>query len=149
MMLSDAEIVRVENVHGPDVHDRAATIEAAITRHHAIVFLGVPKGKRSFLDPSGNILYCGDAYFEKEEVGEYSSMCYGDGWNARVIYRVNGDNQSNLNRVSRSVNEAIHSQRVDRNLYRLFTYPLFIYLFLCISFVVWLFVKAVRFVKAG
>ena len=95
-----------------------------------------------------NVLYCGQLSFEKE-VGEFTADCFGDGWNAFVTFRVYGEDQRGLDRLSGSINEEIKLRRTDRIFYSLFTYPLFIYLFLFISLIVWLFMKAVRFVKAG
>lgn len=140
----NAEIVSASPYvgYGPEV----ASFMGALAGRQATVNLGNANKEESITVGDMNILYCNSLEFETKE-GEYTSVCYGDGWGGPVTYRVTGASRGELDKLLNSINEEIDDRRLDSYLYRTVMYPIFIYIFLIVSFLMWLFMKAVRFVN--
>lgn len=131
--------------YGPEVE----SFMGSLAGRRVVVKLGILQGERSVITDDNNIiLYCNNLRFNTQE-GEYTSHCYGDGWGGPVTYRTTGVSRDELDKLLVSINKEVDSGRLGYDIYRIVMYPIFIYLFLLISFFVWISVKAVRFVKNG
>lgn len=119
-----------------------------LTGRRVTVVLGMQQGDQSIISGEDIILYCHNLLFEAQE-GQYSSNCFGDGWNDLITYRATGASRENLDKLLASINKIVDSRKSDYDFYRIVMYPIFIYLFLLISFFLWVSGKAVRFVKNG
>ncbi|MGH0214369.1 hypothetical protein NKY66_10685 [Sinorhizobium meliloti] len=144
-LFPEAEIAEVYFMAAPD---DAASIKQSLEGKSATIHLGIPDGQRSTISAAYTKLFCNGLHF-RDAVGEYMSACFGDGWSANVIYRLTGEGQQTLDHLLSAINEERAERQLEYNLYRLVTYPLFIYLFFFISFLSLLCVKAVRFVRNG
>ena len=144
-VLPDVQIIAV-HYDGFDA-DAKSFMNYSVGRR-AIVKLGIDKEEKSFISEDTPIIYCYSLTFEAKE-GEYTSYCFGDGWGAGFTYRAIGASRDNLEKLLASINQIEDSRRREYNIYRVVMYPIFIYLFILISFISWIFVKAVRFVKNG
>lgn len=129
---------------GPEV----ASFMGSLAGRRAMVKLGFQKGERSIISGEDIILYCNTLRFKAME-GEYSSHCYGKGWGGNVTYRATGVSRDELDKLLAAINKAVDSRSWDYNIYRAVMYPIYVYLFLLVSFFAWVFLKAVRFVKNG
>lgn len=130
--------------YGPEVESFMGTLAG----RRVMVKLGIQQGEQSIISGENIILYCNNLLFKAQE-GEYTSQCYGDGWGGPVNYRTTGASRDDLDKLLASINKEVDSGRLDYDIYRIVMYPIFIYLFLLISFFAWISVKAVRFVKNG
>lgn len=152
IMASTRVVPGVQIVHaspfvgfGPEV----ASFMGSFAGMRAVVKLGIEKGERSIIISDEDIiLYCNDLSFKAME-GEYTSRCYGKGWAGNVTYRATGVSRDELDKLLASINKTVDSRSRDYNIYRAVMYPIYVYLFLLVSFFAWVFLKAVRFVKNG
>ena len=142
------EAVIVEAVpftgYGADV----TSFMSALAGKRAMVNLGIREGQRSKIYVDGVLLACTNLVFAEKD-GEYLSQCYGDGWGGPVKYRATGQSRDELDRLQQAVNGEVASRRSDYVVYRAVMYPIFIYLFLAVSLLIWATIKAARFVKGG
>ncbi len=128
--------------YGPEV----ASSMGALAGRRVTVDLGNQNKEKSIAAGDMNILFCNTLKFESTQ-GEYTSACHGSGWGGRVTYQVTGASRGEFDKLLNSINIEIDSRRLDNYLYQIIMYPMFIYIFLVVSFLMWLFMKAVRFVN--
>ena len=108
------------------------------------IFLGF-KNIVTVIDDRLLYLNCFDMNFNKEP-NEYRSLCEGDGWRAKVTYRVS---DTTLDDLTDAIKKEINSRESDYLVYKILMYPLFIYIFLFLSLLVYITSKAIAFVKNG
>ncbi|ABM39229.1 hypothetical protein Pnap_3933 [Polaromonas naphthalenivorans CJ2] len=130
--------------YGPEVE----SFMGALAGQQAIVKLGASNDERSIIKNNFIKLSCNELIFKAQE-GKYASTCYGDGWSGLVNYWVPSDSRSELDELLNSVNNKIDSRKSEYYLYMTVMLPAFVYAFFVVSFLIWLFVKAARFVKSG
>ena len=145
-MLRGARILQAEPFSGypPEINQRIRSLEGM----PAIVLLVSEPGGRSTVGNGIISLYCNSLWFG-EAPGAYSSRCFGDGWSTKVTYSVMGADRQMLDNLANSINLEAQNIRNDYRLYQVVIYPLFLYLFLIISALIWITIKAVNFVKGG
>lgn len=139
-----AEVVRAAPFagYGEDVE----LIMNSLVGKRAVVNLGIKKDELSSIHRDGVLLFCNNLWFGAKH-GEYTSQCYGDGWGGAITYQVTGQSRRELERLQAAINDVVATREAEYFAYRAVMYPLFIYLFLIISFLVWITIKAARFVK--
>lgn len=130
--------------NGPDVK----SFMGSLAGRRAVMNLGIPDEERSLITDEVVILYCNDLWLDDGK-DEYTSGCYGNGWSGPVTYRVNGAGKEELDSLRTSIEEKISDRRDEYNLYRIIMYPIFVYTFFLVSFLIWLVARAVRYVKNG
>ena len=114
----------------------------------ATVMLGIENNERSMIADGAALLACNGLNI-KDEAGLYSANCYGSGWSGPITFRADGEGRNSLETLRTKIGEEIRGLESDYLLYRILTYPLFIYLFLILSLVSWLVVQSFRFVRRG
>lgn len=126
----------------------AALAMQSLAGQSAIVHLGTDSTTKSAVLNSELNLFCNNLNFTGVP-GEYVSNCYGENWGGPVTYRLSGNEQKQLDKLQSSINEEVDKRQSDYNLYRVITYPIFVVIFLMVSFFIWLFARAIKFVKNG
>lgn len=126
----------------------AALAMQSLAGQSAIVHLGKDFTTKSTIRNSGLNLSCNDINFT-DVAGEYVSNCYGENWGGPVTFRLSGSEQQELDKLKISVKKEVDKRQSDYNMYRVVTYPIFVIIFLIVSLIVWIFARAVRFVKNG
>lgn len=130
--------------YSPDVK----SFMGSLAGRNAVMNLGIQDEERSLITDEVALLYC-----KNLQIGdgneEYTSDCYGNGWSGPVTYRVNGAGKEELDSLITSIEEEIADRRNDYNLFRIVTYPIFVYTFFFVSFLIWLVARAVRYVANG
>lgn len=130
--------------YGKDV----AEYMKSLTGKKAILQLGIPGNERSVIIDNGiSSLYCNNLNFE-DTPGLYMSQCYGNGWGGPIVYHVSDLDRPKMDELKSGIEKIISERESDYFLYRIIIYPLFIYVFLLISLLIWIFRKAVRFVNS-
>lgn len=137
------------NSFGGYPDDVSRQIKGLIGKQGAIV-LGIrDSSSRSIVLDSGNVLlYCNSLRF-KEGNDFYQSYCFGEGWGADIYYSVLGEDRDALSALESSISEEI--KRVEESIvigWVVMT-PMFVIIFVLISFVIYLVQKAYRYVKGG
>lgn len=145
-ILSDAQVVRADtySIHTP----RSASVMEPLPGHRAIIKLGIEEGERSFIQDGMYFLYCNSLEFESKE-GEYTSSCYGDGWFSIVTYQATGHSRDQLDKLLSSIKKIDSQRKSEYNIFRIVMYPIFVYLFILASLVVFIVSRAIRYVKSG
>lgn len=141
-ILSDAQIVRAFPAPG------SASVMESLPGHRAIIKLGIEEGERSFIQDGIYVLYCNSLKFESKG-GEYTSYCFGDGWSGMVTYQATGNSRDQLDKLLSSIREIDSQRRSEYNIFRVVMYPLFVYLFILVSLIVFIVSRAIRYVKSG
>ena len=114
----------------------------------AIIQLGIDGGKRSFLLGDNAVIYCNSLDFG-ERSGEYDATCYGQGWSGSMGFFVAGESKEMLDKLRLSMQEEVKKWDRDYLIYRIVMYPMFIYMFLIGSALIWLARKSFRYVRFG
>lgn len=130
--------------YGPETE----SFMSALVGSRVAVKLGMEKGERSIISNDGVLLFCNSLQFNNE-ADVFSSQCFGDGWGGVFDYSVSGPSLQELHRLSAAIEKEVDSRKTEYNLFRAVFYPIFIYLFLIVSLLTWLGVKAAKFVKNG
>jgi hypothetical protein len=99
-------------------------------------------------------LYCSmlllDKYIQGD--GTYTASCFSNvstSFLSKVRFSVSGPSKDILDEMISSIKLHVDRRELDYLLYRMIMYPFFIYLFLVVSALAWVTVKAVKFVKSG
>ena len=104
----------------------------------------------SFVTKDYAVLYCNQLSLEKES-SVYSTHCFGPGWGGFIKFSPSVENSDSL--MMGNMKEAVFDKSSDTNrfnvIYFLFAVPIFVYVFLLLSFLWWLTSKAIRYVKSG
>lgn len=145
-ILSDAQIVRASSYFSHT--SRSASVMESLPGHRAVIKLGIEDGESSFIHDGIYVLYCNSLKFESKG-GEYTSGCYGDEWSGRVTYQASGHSRDQLDKLLSSVRKIDSQRKSEYNIFRVVMYPLFVYLFIILSLVVFIVSRAVRYVKSG
>jgi hypothetical protein len=120
----------------------------SLTGKRAVLQLGIPNKERSVMPSNGvGSLYCNNLSFE-DTPGLYMSQCYGNGWGGPIRYRVSELDRPKLDKLKSSIDNVINERNNDFLIYKIIVYPLFVYIFLMLSGLIWLIRKAVRFVNS-
>lgn len=119
---------------------------ASLSGRNAVINLGIPDGKRSFITDQIAILYCNDIRLDAEK-DEYTSGCFGDGWSASVTYHVYGKSREEIRNLRGEIQEQITERQSDYRIYRIFAYPIFLYAYFLFSLLSYIFMHVVRFVN--
>ncbi|TAY34667.1 hypothetical protein ELH93_19460 [Rhizobium leguminosarum] len=116
----------------------------------AWIGLGVSDGVRSSVDASSAVLWCNQLRY-LPEVNHYLSYCFGNNWEAAVKYTVaaNGGDFQLLQGLRSEIQSERRGRQWDFVLYCVFVLPMFVYLFLLVSGLIWLVGKAASFVRSG
>lgn len=144
IVLPEVTIKSVGNVTGDK-----NTVDAITSRFpglKAMVFLGVEKDQTSTFSPLGNVLTCTTLVTE-DSADTFTSLCHGQRWTAFITYQTTGLGLSFLNSIISSAKELEAKANSDYKLSLIVATPMFIYLFLILSFMWWGVLKAVKFVK--
>ena len=144
--IKDAVVVSAAPFAGSG-SDASLTLDSLIGKR-SIITLGIGKGEHSQIYSDGVHLFCSNLWFATND-GEYTSHCYGEGWGGAVTYQVRGDSRDELDRLHSAIKAEVSARERDYWVYRAVMYPLFIYIFLLVSLLVWISVKAARFVRGG
>lgn len=145
-VLTNAEITGATPFHGQD--PKVNTYMDNFAGRKAAIILGMVKGERSLDTEAGLILHCNDLSFY-DETQEYTSSCYGNTWQGSVSFLPTGKDKQKLDKIRYEVNQVVEGRKVDYLIYKFVAYPMFIYLFILVSFLAWLTFVAARFVKNG
>ncbi|PDS83103.1 hypothetical protein CO654_21450 [Rhizobium sp. L18] len=123
---------------------------SALVGKAAQIALGIPAGKHSIITNDAAFLWCDHLQYQLED-NRYDSYCYGDGWNGYVKFTVslNGRDYQLLQGLRSEIESVRADRRLDFALYCLVVLPMFVYLFFVASGIIWLGVKAVKFVRNG
>lgn len=148
--LFEAEILAATPFSGDTRHD--ANFYKNLVGMKAIVKLGTRGSEENptvSMVEDKVMLYCNDLHFS-DTAGVYKhSHCFGPNWGASIHFRVFGESQDMLEKLHASIIEEIQEKKFDYRLYQIVMYPLFLYAFFVLSLLVFLSVKAIRFVKNG
>ena len=144
--LDDATIVSAipHNPHGPEV----ANLLASFVGKPAQIVLGIANGEKSIVQRESIILFCNSLKFGKYSQ-EYESSCYGNNWSGILKYSLGKEGSEKINSLKGEILEKYKEEKRSALLYKIVFYPLFLYIFIVVSALLWLGGKAYRFVKAG
>lgn len=122
----------------------------ALVGKAAQMALGIPTGKHSIITNNAAFLWCDRLQYLLED-NRYDSYCYGDGWDGYVKFTVslNGRDYQLLQGLWSEIESVRADRRLDFAVYCLIVLPMFVYLFFVVSGIIWLGVKAVKFVRNG
>lgn len=145
-VLTDAQIVRTKTyaIHTP----QSESVMASLPGQKAVIKLGIEEGESSFVQDNMYFLYCNSLKFE-EKAGEYTSGCYGDGWEGVVTYQAAGYSRGELDKLLSSIQRVESQRKSEYNIFRIVMYPMFVYLFLLASLIIFIVSKAIKYIKAG
>ena len=145
-VLPDAQIVRTNTFAFSS--PRSESVMSSLLGQKAVIKLGIEEGERSFIQDGVYFLYCNSLKFESKE-GEYTSNCFGDGWSGGVTYQATGHSRDQLDKLLSSIKEVDSQRKSEYNIFRVVMYPLFVYLFILASLIVFIVSRAIRYVKSG
>lgn len=115
----------------------------------AIITLGVNKSSpHSFLLNEKVYLYCNHLAYQTS-TDTYESHCFGDGWGGLVNYKVSGMSKKMLSNLNDSISKIINEADKDLIIHWSIGIPLFVFVFLFMSLIVYLISKAYNYVKKG
>ena len=141
-----AEVVAAEPFMGNG--PAAASIMSETVGKRGRVLLGILKNERSTILDSAVDLACNSVSFSATP-GQYEAGCYGEGWSGPVTFTLTGSEQQRMERLRQEVQAEIDKQHGEYRLFQIIMYPLFLYLFLIGSGLVWLGRVSFRYVKEG
>lgn len=97
-----------------------------------------------------NMLLLEDEYIQ-DDSGSYTASCHSDvsTFLEKIRFSVSGHSKDILDEMISSIKLSIDRRETEYLLYRIVIYPILIYIFLVLSALAWVTVKAVRFVKNG
>lgn len=113
------------------------------------ILLGIQKNEKSALLPGHEpLLTCNRLDFF-HEAGIYAAGCYGEHWSGSVKFSVDGNNEKILKNLKFSIAKSVEEATKEYRIYQFVMYPLFIYLFLIVSFIFYAIKASVKYVKIG
>ena len=142
----EAEVLEVSAYANSGNREDSKIIADSLVQARVFLKLGIENDERSFIRENQAVLYCNSLSFLKRQ-GEYSSKCFGNDWHAFVTYQLTGHSRNQIEQLESSIHDQVESRNSSYLIYRLVMYPIFIYVFLIISFLIWLTIKAFNFVK--
>lgn len=145
-VLPDVQIVRTKTYFGSSSEN--VSMMASLPGQKAVIILGMKDGEKSFIQDKMYFLYCNNLKFE-ENTGEYSSDCFGDEFRGLVTYQVTGYSRDVIDKLRSAIQVVESRRKYEYDIFRIVMYPMFVYLFLLASFVIFIISKAIRYVKAG
>lgn len=145
MYLNDGKIVDVEPYGG--LGASAETFMKSLIGKPANVQFGVEANKRSIASENGVFFYCNGLYF-RETKDLYQASCGGDGWNGLFDLSFSNSSKLHLEKLKLSIMSRMDEKNVDYLVYRIITYPIFLYIFLILSAIFLVVKKAIAFVNA-
>ncbi len=131
--------------------EKSAALVKTLVQRPAHITLGRLADERSIVSDQYVSLSCDTLEYQPVR-GEYKSYCVGENWAGNVVYRLSDLNSNSsvmLADLQRAILEERSNTQSDYNFYRLVTWPIFLYAFFLLSGIVWLAIKAVRFVRTG
>lgn len=126
--------------------EQEATVRTLIGRDVEIK-LGFANSMSIFANT--NILLACNRLTYLAEAGNYESVCRGPDRNIRVIFEVSGSSRQTLERLERAIDSEVAELRRDYRFDQLIIYPMFIYLFACLSISIFVVNRAIKYVKKG
>jgi len=144
LTLPEVIIKNAFNVTGDK--DSIDAITSRLPGLKSMVSLGVEEHQVSTFSRVGNVLVCSTLKTE-DEADIFTSLCYGRNWSGFITYQATGIGLSFLNSILNSAKEKEEKVNYDYKLALIIATPMFIYLFLILSIIWWIVLKAVKFVK--
>ena len=120
----------------------------ALVGKTATVVLGFDDNDKSVVAERSALLNCHSLEI-KGPTGFFSAACFGQSWGGTLTFEVFGRERDRLETLKSAIQEEVSEIKSQYFMYRVVTYPLFVYLFLIASALIWLVNKAVRFVQRG
>ncbi|MBB2700818.1 UNVERIFIED_ORG: hypothetical protein GGI66_005530 [Rhizobium esperanzae] len=146
--LRNVQIVNVEPLYR-DVVGGSENLESVKTLigRNAYIVLGIEDDRTSSIAGDDPMFQCNRlAYLPA--ANQFMSYCFGDGWNAKVAYNVTDpENLSMLNDLRKEIDDVRQTRANDFLAYLLIGCPWLVYLFFVVSGIVWLILKASRYVR--
>lgn len=130
--------------YGPDVK----SFMGALAGRNAVMNLGRLESELSDISDQAVILSCNDLWVNGDR-SEFESQCFGRGWGGFVTYRLTGSEQAQIEDILTKVDKLTEVRESNYKLYQALMYPILLYVFFVVSFMIWLLNWAVRFVKKG
>ncbi|WP_313825045.1 hypothetical protein [Leclercia sp.] len=144
LTLPEVIIKNAFNVTGDK--DSVDAITSRLPGLKSMVSLGVEEHQVSTFSRVGNVLICSTLKTE-DEADTFTSLCHGRSWSGFITYQTTGIGLSFLNSILDSAKEIEDKANHDYKLSLIIATPMFIYLFLILSIMWWVVLKAVKFVK--
>ena len=148
MSILDATVTGISNISGASLYSEKALNGLVGTVISMISFSEKNKVKSSFMQDGGILLSCSTLSIE-DEAGSFESMCSFDNISFLLKYSLKGKSAAYLSNLINNIDSGIDKKRNEKILSMLLGYPMFIYIFLIISGVIWLVRKAARYVSSA
>ena len=100
-------------------------------------------------------LYCGMLVLDTKQsgmtTGPFTASCHSDNpfFVQQLSFSVGGESQELLTDMVSSIWETIEQRELDYYIYKVVSYPIFLYMFLILSALAWMTVQAFKFVRNG
>lgn len=140
-----AEIVNVSP--SPRFSQEANAVIRKMVGQPAIMQLGI-KDEKSSISKDVVVLACNSIDYSQDQ-DMFSSGCYGDGWYTTVEYRLAPAHHQAFMGLKDEIRKEGEELRKGYIIRQASGYLVFVFLFLLISLIAWLVVKAIAFVKRG
>ena len=114
----------------------------------AAVQLGLSQDQKSQVSADRIFLVCNSLRLLRK-IDEFESECFGNGWAGPIKLRIGGSELGRLSRLRAAIEEEIDDQSRSAIMAKLIIYPSFLYLYFALSALIWLTIRASRWVKAA
>ena len=140
-----AEIVNASP--SPRISQEARAVVRKMVGQPAIMQLGI-KDEISSISKDGVVLACNSIEYSQDQ-DMFSSRCFGNGWSATVEYRLAPAQHQAFMGLRDEIRKEAEELRKKYIINMAIGYLGYVVLFLLISLIAWLVVKAIAFVKRG
>lgn len=144
--LSDVEIVDASATISSD-YELSKAMASRVVGQKADLALG--HLSQSTIVDGKPILSCGTVWVDTDKKGIMTAECRGAEWIIRIDFKCSSEDRTYFQKIRESIKSATIEKDFEYISFILFAYPMFFWMFLAISALIWLGYKSFKYVSRG